>query len=63
MYQVRRVHIGKTPQLDELARACGKVYSQKLDTACWQVPSCFSFPRTIPFLYPMGNSFLVRLRV
>jgi putative transposase len=30
MYQVRRVHIGKTPQLDELARACGKVYSQTL---------------------------------
>ena len=30
MYQVRRVHIGKTPQLDELARACGKLYSQTL---------------------------------
>ena len=30
MYQVRRVHIGKTPQLDELARECGKLYSQTL---------------------------------
>ena len=28
MYQVRRVHIGKTDQLDELARECGKLYSQ-----------------------------------
>lgn len=28
MYQVRRVKIGKTPQLDELARECGKLYSQ-----------------------------------
>ena len=30
MYQVRRVHIGKTAQLDELARECGKLYSQTL---------------------------------
>lgn len=28
MYQVRRVNIGKTPQLDEVARECGKLYSQ-----------------------------------
>jgi putative transposase len=30
MYQVRRVHIGKTPQLDELARECSRLYSQTL---------------------------------
>jgi putative transposase len=30
MYQVRRVNIGKTPQLDELARECGRLYSQTL---------------------------------
>ncbi len=30
MYQVRRVHIGKTPQLDSLAHACGELYSQTL---------------------------------
>lgn len=30
MYQVRRVNIGKTEQLDELARECGKLYSQTL---------------------------------
>jgi putative transposase len=30
MYQVRRVHIGKTLQLDELAHACGELYSQTL---------------------------------
>jgi putative transposase len=29
-YQVRRVHIGKTSQLDELARECGRLYSQTL---------------------------------
>lgn len=29
-YQVRRVHIGKTAQLDELARECGRLYSQTL---------------------------------
>jgi putative transposase len=28
MYQVRRVTIGKTAQLDELAHECGKLYSQ-----------------------------------
>jgi len=28
MYQVRRVNIGKTSQLDELAHACGELYSQ-----------------------------------
>jgi IS605 OrfB family transposase len=28
MYQVRRVNIGKTPQLDELAHACGELYSK-----------------------------------
>jgi putative transposase len=27
-YRVRRVKIGKTPQLDELARECGRLYSQ-----------------------------------
>lgn len=27
MYQVRRVNIGKTSQLDELAHACGELYS------------------------------------
>ena len=30
MYQMRRVNIGKTPQLDELAHACGELYSQTL---------------------------------
>lgn len=30
MYQVRRVHIGKTEQVDELARECGRLYSQTL---------------------------------
>jgi len=30
MYQVRRVHIGKTAQLDELAHACGELYSKTL---------------------------------
>jgi putative transposase len=30
MYQVRRVHIGKTPQLDELAHECGQLYTQTL---------------------------------
>jgi putative transposase len=30
LYQVRRVSIGKTPQLDTLARECGKLYSQTL---------------------------------
>ena len=30
MYQVRRVHIGKTAQLDELAHECGLLYSQTL---------------------------------
>jgi putative transposase len=30
MYQVRRVNIGKTAQLDELARECGWLYSQTL---------------------------------
>jgi putative transposase len=30
MYQVRRVHIGKSAQLDELARECGRLYSQTL---------------------------------
>ena len=28
MYQVRRVNIGKTKQLDELAHACGELYSK-----------------------------------
>src|SRR5258708_34886738 len=28
MYQVRRVNIGKTKQLDELAHECGNLYSQ-----------------------------------
>src|SRR5690242_1912941 len=30
MYQVRRVKIGKTEQLNELARECGRLYSQTL---------------------------------
>jgi putative transposase len=30
MYQVRRVHIGKTAHLDELAHACGELYTQTL---------------------------------
>ena len=30
MYQIRRVHIGKTVQLDELAHECGVLYSQTL---------------------------------
>jgi len=30
MYQVRRVNVGKTAQLDELARECGQLYSQTL---------------------------------
>src|SRR5713101_594120 len=30
MYQVRRLNIGKTDQLDELARECGRLYSQTL---------------------------------
>lgn len=30
MYQVHRVNIGKTPQLDELAHACGELYSRTL---------------------------------
>ncbi|HEX9134229.1 MAG TPA: transposase [Ktedonobacteraceae bacterium] len=29
-YQVRRVHIGRTEQLDELAHACGDLYSRAL---------------------------------
>jgi putative transposase len=29
-YQIRRVHIGKTEQLDELAHECGRLYSQTL---------------------------------
>jgi len=30
MYYARRVRIGKTPQLDELAHECGRLYSQTL---------------------------------
>ena len=30
MYQVRRVHLGKTAQLDELAHECGQLYTQTL---------------------------------
>src|SRR5260370_33884047 len=30
MYSVRRVNIGKTAQLDELAHECGRLYSQTL---------------------------------
>ena len=29
-YQVRRVSLGKTDQCDELARECGRLYSQTL---------------------------------
>lgn len=35
MYQVRRVKIGKTQQLDELARECGRLYSQVV-TSFWR---------------------------
>jgi len=35
MYQVRRVNIGKTAQLDELARECGRLYSQTV-TSFWR---------------------------
>jgi putative transposase len=35
MYQVRRVNIGKTQQLDELARECGRLYSQVV-TSFWR---------------------------
>jgi putative transposase len=34
-YRVRRVKIGKTEQLDELARECGRLYSQTL-VSCWR---------------------------
>jgi putative transposase len=30
MYQVRRVSIGKTAQIDDLAHACGELYTQTL---------------------------------
>src|SRR5690242_2887691 len=30
MYRVRRINIGKTTQIDELAQECGKLYSQTL---------------------------------
>ena len=30
MFQVRRVHLGKTDQLDELDRECGNLFSQML---------------------------------
>ena len=30
MYQIKRVNLGKTPQLDRLAHACGELYSQTL---------------------------------
>ena len=30
MYQIRRVHVGKTAQLDELSHECGVLYSQTL---------------------------------
>ena len=29
-YSVRRVHLGRTAQLDALAHACGQVYSRTL---------------------------------
>jgi putative transposase len=35
MYQVRRVTIGKTKQLSELAHACGELYSKTL-TFFWR---------------------------
>jgi putative transposase len=35
MYQVRRVNIGRTAQLDALARECGKLYSQTV-TSFWR---------------------------
>jgi hypothetical protein len=30
MYNVRRINIGRTEQLNELAHACGELYSQTL---------------------------------
>jgi putative transposase len=36
MYQVRRLNIGKTDQLDELARECGRLYSQTL-VSFWRI--------------------------
>jgi hypothetical protein len=36
MYHVRRVNIGKTAQLDELAHACGELYSKML-VFFWQM--------------------------
>ena len=35
MYSVRRVNIGQTTQLDDLARECGKLYSQTV-TSFWR---------------------------
>jgi putative transposase len=35
MYQVRRLNIGKTQQLDELARECARLYSQVV-TSFWR---------------------------
>jgi len=35
MYQVRRVNIGKTAHLDELAHACGELYSQAVVFSEW----------------------------
>lgn len=36
MYQIKRVYIGKSPQLDVLAHACGEVYSNTL-VSFWRV--------------------------
>jgi putative transposase len=36
MYQIKRITIGKTPQLDELAHACGEVYTATL-VSFWRV--------------------------
>jgi hypothetical protein len=48
-YTVRRVHLGKTAQLDALAHACGELYTQTLVFAL-RAPSgirgCGSNPST-----------------
>lgn len=36
MYQIKRITIGKTAQLDELAHACGEVYTATL-VSFWRV--------------------------
>lgn len=45
MYQVRRLNIGKTAQLDELAHTCGELYSQTLVFHCTNKACRFSWHR------------------